>query len=150
MKQASIVGILSIPVICLGTLFAQAQDKSSPTAVAEPKGLIPEDGSWTLRVDVTPNGSLDGDVQTHKLQLRCRNDRLTGHYLDSPNKSVFAGELIRGKTVLIVLRQDSPGYTGVWVGKQVGENRFQGTWYSNGGGIAGDLELVLETATKPK
>jgi hypothetical protein len=150
MNRRSIVGLLIVPVILMGTHFSQAQDKASPTTVAEPKGLIPEDGCWTLRVDETLNGSLDGDVQTLKLQLRCRNNRLTGHYLDSPNKSVFAGELIRGKTVLIVLRQDSPGYTGVWVGQQVGENRFKGTWHSNGIGSAGDFELVLDTATKPK
>jgi hypothetical protein len=147
MNRHRIVGLVLAAVILLGALATRAQDK--PT-VAEPKALIPEDGSWTLKKDETLNGSLDSEVETFKLQLRCRNDRLTGNYLDSPNKSVFAGELIRGTTVLIVLRQDSPGYTGVWVGKHMGENHFRGTWYSNGGGAAGDFDLALDPAGKPK
>jgi len=113
--------------------------------------LIPHRGTWTMEYDEKLDGELK-ETKSRIILLEEANYRLVGQWKDNddphaPRASFFTGQLIPGAANLITLRQDiEQGFTVVYSGRLVENNRFVGSYYDNHG-RTGDWSLTLGAET---
>lgn len=140
MTRIAMFALLTVPLL------------PDPAQSEEPATVIPPRTTWNLKLDRTLDGRLDS-TDSHLLSLQSANDQLVGTYQDkgptaTGNHSVLTGRFIPGSPPLVSLRQDDAlGYTALYTGRLVSEDRIVGSYVDNRGS-SGDWSLtrVIESA----
>lgn len=130
-----------VPILVLCAFNAIGQEPAKP--------LVAHDAIWIMRYDSKLDGKLEdkshGEV---RWKIAVRNDRVSGGLADAkdrdPKDHRLAGEIARGKSPILFMRQDGPdGLVCFYSGKFVADNKIAGTWFDNRGN-SGDFELANE------
>ena len=107
--------------------------------------------TWMMRWDDGIDGVLGRDWKSCQLALHFDGNVVDGAFagpvLGKPRDARFVGELIPGRTPLLLLKQLEPDYVGTFQLRSLTPGTFTGVWHDNLG-RHGDVQMSLFVESK--